>query len=448
MNGKDTIWSKEDIVFIEEAQKDIIKLKKERVFDGKSIVLIGSWIKHEQVKDMLEVNGLNVSFIADNNPQKQGIMKAGVITRSVESIENNDSLRILVYGYHSGEICTQLQKNGFKREQDYFILASSLQQEKIAGHVLNDRTWKEYKECAERGYYSYCKMREIYGDISMWLMHQPSLGDLYMFSIFLPYVYGKNNISECDCLLIVSRNSTKKLAEIIGYKNIELIPLEEASKDWLFMMRLMGDKVNVRNAVFHGLSNSFLSIVPYSSLTFRDGIEKFVLGLNGNTKPLYPIFPSREKHIKKQFKELNLIEDRTVVISPYAGHFVPAITDEQWKMMAIRLKQMGYSVCTNCGSPDEKPIEGTVSAYIDLRDCIAFMERAGYFIGVRSGLCDLICMSECKKHIIYEKNATNNSIAFFGFQNMRIGKNIVEYENDRINTNLIMNEILETFSRG
>ncbi len=134
-----------------------------------------------------------------------------------------------------------------------------------------------------------------------------------------------------------------------------------------------------------------------------------------------------------------------MVLSPYAGHFTPSISEEHWKILVDGLREKGYTLCTNCGSPDEKPLDGTVAAFVDLKDCVEFVERAGAFIGVRSGLCDLICMTDCKKTVIYEKGATNNSITFFGFTNMGLGKNITEFDNDRINTYSIMTDILNMY---
>ncbi len=43
--------------------------------------------------------------------------------------------------------------------------------------------------------------------------------------------------------------------------------------------------------------------------------------------------------------------------------------------------------------------------FIELRDCVEFAETAGHYIGVRNGLCDVLCMADCRKIVIYETGA-------------------------------------------
>lgn len=59
-------------------------------------------------------------------------------------------------------------------------------------------------------------------------------------------------------------------------------------------------------------------------------------------------------------------------------------------------------VCTNCGSPNEKEIEGTVALRFSYDISVPVIEKCGFFIGIRSGFCDVISTAKCKKIIIYQ----------------------------------------------
>ena len=73
-----------------------------------------------------------------------------------------------------------------------------------------------------------------------------------------------------------------------------------------------------------------------------------------------------------------------------------------------------------------------------------FVEKAGGFIGVRSGLCDVICQADSKKVVIYDANG-NATLEFHGFSTMGIGKRITEIVNDTIHTDEMINEIGRMF---
>jgi ADP-heptose:LPS heptosyltransferase len=257
---------------------------------------------------------------------------------------------------------------------------------------------------------------------------------------------GVETIEKCKCVLIVTKNSVKRLAVALGYKNIDLISFEEASRNWLQLMRIMGEHLDVQNAVYHGLNHLFQTLVHYSQVNFRDSFTKYVFQFKEEVKPIYPIFPGRKNHVLNQFKEHGLKPGKTVVISPYAGHFIAQIKEAHWNKLIYALKKKGYTICTNTGGAEERPLQGTCAPFIELQDCVEFVETAGYFIGVRSGFCDLVCMADCLKIVIYETGAPAASIDFFGFENMNIGSgDIIEVINDCINTNKMIDTLLTYF---
>jgi hypothetical protein len=445
----DKPWLAERQQYFAGLREDIKNIRDEGKFACKRIATVGSWNNAVEVRKILESLGLSLSCIADNNPAKQAVSRIGIISQSVKSLRNEDSIVILVINnIFWVSIRHQLLRLGFREGEEFFVVFGGeyfrrqcLARTETA--IIPRGEYDEFLQRAKDGYASYCQMAEIYPNLPIWLMHQPSIGDLYIFAMFLPAAMGRERISDCDCVLVVTKNSTRRLAIALGFKYIEMITFEEANRNWLMMLRLIGDRIDVHNAVFHGLNGYFQTLVHYSKVSFRDSFTKYVFHFDREVTPIYPTLPKRTDRVKRQFEEHGLQIGKTVIISPYAGHFEAVISRAQWLRLVNALKAKGYSVCTNCGGPEEKPLPGTAAPVIDLQDSVEFSETAGYFIGVRSGFCDLLCMADCQMIVIYETGAPAASIDYFGFESMGIGAgSIIEVVNDCIHTDSLMDEII------
>ena len=233
----DAAWLSEREEYFQGLYNDIMKLRDQGKFAGRKIAVVGCWNNFMEVKKIIEQLSLKVSFIADNNPKKQGISRCGIVSQSVESLVDEENIAILVINnMYWKDLRQQLISLQFVENKDFFVLYGGAKFEADAKgtndtSIIFPRTWDELRLQAWDGFQSYKKINDKYKGLPIWLMHQPSLGDLYIFSLFLPIAIKKKTVSECDCVLIVTKNSTKKLAETIGYKNIELITFEETNKN-------------------------------------------------------------------------------------------------------------------------------------------------------------------------------------------------------------------------
>lgn len=66
------------------------------------------------------------------------------------------------------------------------------------------------------------------------------------------------------------------------------------------------------------------------------------------------------------------------------------------------LRRKGYYLCTNV-APEERALHGTKGLFIPYSQIIDFVNKAGFFIGVRSGLCDIISSTTSKMIIFYKE---------------------------------------------
>jgi hypothetical protein len=391
---------------------------------------------------------ISISYIADNDKKKHGTSRCGVCAQSVESLVDLgfDNIAVLVIpGLYSKEISAQLASLGFTEGENFFTVDNYAIHDSFS--LISDEHWLYHNNNVLSGYSYYIKISKKYSGLPIWLMYQPSIGDLHIFSLFLPHLMGVRSVSECDCVLIVTKNSTRKYAEAIGYRNIELVSFEVAVAEIMPLLSLAGDGLHMKNAVYHGTTRFFESLVWHSGLNFRDSFTKFVFGFDDDPNPIYFDLPKRTSGVDKIFKNNNLIPGRTVLISPYAGVIKAELTMDHWVFLVDSLVEKGYTVCTNSSGEHEPPLPNTSAPFIELQDCVEFVETAGYFIGVRSGLCDAISTAKCLKIAIYDVSAIYTPPHFFSFESMGLGDGFTELYIDPENTDAIIEKVLEHFDR-
>ena len=90
---------------------------------------------------------------------------------------------------------------------------------------------------------------------------------------------------------------------------------------------------------------------------------------------------------------------KAVILSPYAKS-IANISKIYWKQIVSYYKKKGYQVFTKTAG-EEKPLEGTIRLEVRLSELSSIVERAGTFVGIRSGLCDVIREANCKKVVLY-----------------------------------------------
>lgn len=135
-----------------------------------------------------------------------------------------------------------------------------------------------------------------------------------------------------------------------------------------------------------------------------------------------------------------------MILAPYAGSFVSEIPIGFWEKLALRLREQGYSVCTNCAADKEVPVRGTIPVTFPYSWAVDFVDFAGVFVALRSGLCDIVSSSNAKMVILYEDGFNASSLEYFGLVNMGIGESnhiseIIYKGNDEI----IIGDILGMF---
>ena len=86
-------------------------------------------------------------------------------------------------------------------------------------------------------------------------------------------------------------------------------------------------------------------------------------------------------------------------MAPYAKSVMP-VPRSFWEQTAERHSAQGDVVATLVHG-DEDPIPGTLALEIPIPEVLDAVEHAGTFIGLRSGLCDVVHTARARKVYVY-----------------------------------------------
>ena len=134
------------------------------------------------------------------------------------------------------------------------------------------------------------------------------------------------------------------------------------------------------------------------NLSFVDRYKENVFGLPLDTELIPPIIPSPADLQKQRLHEAYVLEkERTIIIMPYTSGGSP-FPESFWVKLVQSLKQKNkdYVIYTNVASPQEKVIPGTAPIVTTFPELIYLAEKVNCFIGMRSGIFDLLAFTNAK----------------------------------------------------
>lgn len=287
-----------------------------------------------------------------------------------------------------------------------------------------------------KGYQEYAALKKKWGKDCVFISCTAmGTGDLYQVSLMLPQWLRENHIRQY-CMLVVG-NSEMALAEKMFSDLYEghLQKIDMRTHERLRRLRTFVGKDEIDFHYFCHYDN----ISDYLQITWKiqgkygwNMLELYKykgMNLNGPVSLQLPDIHREENNSVHIFASMQLRQGKTALLSPYAT-CAEEIPEEFWVHIAGILRKKGYSVCTNCGK-DEQPVAGTKSVFVPYNQIIDFCDRAGLFIGIRSGLSDIISSSSCKKILIYPQYSNawpdDVAVAYVGLQEMGLAQDVKEY---------------------
>lgn len=379
-------------------QKKIGRLVRRGVFRGKRIVIFGAAAASKEVKACLCRQGLLVDAVIDNDTRKIGRECMGhTVRRPDELLRPYDDSRVILVcsaGFYR-EITYQLAKLGYRENRRVFCvnMRTSERLAAVAGQYL----------LAASGRRAYKRlMRNRAEDSTVFIAPYTGTGDVYLAGLHFFEYLRRHGIT--DYVFVVVSGACRKVAQMFGIQNIVVMPGYKADSiiHCERVLRAGWPLVILNDCWAAEYTNPLQWIRGYKGLSFDKVFRYFVFGFEDDVPYRLPPPADDAAQIDRLLEKHGLKAGKTVVLSPYSNTlFEPPA--ELWRAIVADCRRKGYTVCTNCAG-DEQPVEGTAAVFFPLGQAIAFMDRAGCFIGVRSGLCDVISSSSCKKIILYEKD--------------------------------------------
>jgi hypothetical protein len=217
---------------------------------------------------------------------------------------------------------------------------------------------------------------------------------------------------------------------LFGIRDLVLISREEAQllREYAAFARKRADRFTV---LYQLADQTCKGIDGYQGLTFDQSYRYLAMGLDDAAVASEPLDTSDAQAVANFFSDNGLTPGKTLVLAPYSNGSIPLSDQGFWGRIAAHFAGLGFTVCTVSNSPKEPVIAGTVGVTFPIRNTIAVLDTAGYFLALRSGLCDVASGSTCKKVVLYAGGVVwfrSTWSEYFSLRTMALSDDVVEIE--------------------
>ncbi|MDE6616103.1 MAG: hypothetical protein K2K35_06005 [Lachnospiraceae bacterium] len=368
-------------------------------FQDRRIVIFGSNEPAERMSDWLMAHGICIEAMIDNNKKKHGTYYSGIIVDSPGNVLENfrEDTIILIASKYYNEMLQQLEAMGYTEGKNIYQVVNMAN---WSTYSLTEKTFSDKEAQIRSGWEIYKKIRRKHGERTrIFVCPFPALGDVYLTGMYLENYCERENIS--SYVVTVAGKACLDVLSLFGIKEVELLSKNES--DCLVQSLVFCGLKECNAEIFHQRFPYTVGIGAlgnYKGICFNDHFKYTMFGMDKKETGKVPGKSADSSCIDRFFKENWLIKGRTVIMSPYANTSAK-LPQDFWEKTAEEYKNKGYTVCTNSSSKEETAIKGTKAVFFPLTEAIQIVEAAGIFIGLRSGLCDIISSAKAKKVIIY-----------------------------------------------
>lgn len=248
------------------------------------------------------------------------------------------------------------------------------------------------------------------------------LGDLfYVFSKLERYLVAKDIE---DYVIVLMSEKAKKIAAMYGFEAKVLGPNKMKNLVRLSMAAGAAAKFKIMHHdpafIYYNRANYWSG---YRGLSLKDMLDICVFD-NIQIDPIPPFNVQNCNEVQKYFKRIGVRPEKTVVLSLHSNT-LSGLSDQFWYKLCKEIKQYGFDVCCNA-MPQEKQIKDVPIVNLDVAAIAAFVEKAGYFVGIRSGICDILAFTKCRKIVLYPMDCGEKDRSFFSLNTMWHKEDFVE----------------------
>lgn len=354
---------------------------------NRNIYLFGHCNATEELLELLRQRGLSAAAVLDNNEAKWGNFCKGVEIVSPRSRvwEGDETAVFCIVSRAFPAMCEQLSRLGFKGTIYKLVDYNTYSEYSLTADVMERKL-----ERVRRGIAAKNSLERKYPGVFLVLCPFSALGDIFFTMSYLPRFLAVRHIE--NCVLCVPGNACKQVAELFGTYPVEVYAqkdLDELIQACIYMADgnsyiAHQDRpyvVNLHKALY-------IKCIPLETI--------YKCGVFGLPQETVPCRPTRWE----DYPDLDsIVPGKAVIFAPYAKS-VTTFDEAFWQPIVSDFHERGYQCFTNVAE-GEKPLEGTVGISPRIAQMQSVAQRAGTFIGIRSGLCDVIRYARCRKIALY-----------------------------------------------
>ncbi len=392
-------------------------LKKRKVFSNyKNILIFGVSIETETAINALNEIGIRPSYIIDNDisRQEQLIQQIPIVPPEIISQIGTENTIVILCGDFWNAKLYQLENLGLTRKQIFSIVYRKPLWLTVKNIILGLSVYRGIRHSSNQ---------------NLIFLHYTANGDAFIIGLYLRDYFQKNNLSENNTTIVVVRNSLKNVLGLFGFSNFKVITDQQSEnlRDLInfFDCRLL--KIHYMH--YWGLEyQRVIKLCNHNDISFLELVVHAVFGKENLHIQLPQFMDINSDECKKIIREYELVNNKIVLLAPYANTYINELEPEWWNNLVLELNKKGYQVFTNAGA-NEEAISGTSKIFIPFNCLAPICEYCGSVIGMRSGLFDVLAFSTCRKIIIYQDIMSQSEVTRFSLENMYEGvSNLYEYK--------------------
>ena len=359
---------------------------------SKKIFVFGHCGASLELIDLLEDRGVEVTAILDNNKEKNEINYKNISVISPErigeytNIDSADASLVLITSRFYPAMAGQLERLGYKGQVRKLVDFNSYAEYSLSEDTKNRMTARrkrgeELKSGLEDRYPGYFKVFCPFN----------ALGDIYLMMSYWPAFAASRKIGNAVFCV-----TSSVLKEVIGMFNDYPVEVyEQAQLDAMVQAVLYTHDMN---AYIAHQDRPYIINLQRALYVKKISFEAiYCCGVYGLSKDTHPCTLRKDL---PTFEAIDRIPyGKSVIFSPYAKS-VPALSPKIWETGVKYYTDNGYTCFTNVAG-DEKPLPGTTPISPKIAELISVVEHAGIFVGIRSGLCDILREAKAYKVALY-----------------------------------------------
>lgn len=375
--------------FYEEMISNLDSMIARQDLCGRKIFLFGYCEASEKMLQYLFENEIMAEAFLDNNVSKQGICVSEIPVQAPETILRyaGCDTAVLIASRAYEAMVQQLQKLGYDGRIYKVIDYNSFAEYSLSRETM-DRKWKRM----QRGVVLLGRIKKACHGRFLVICPYNALGDVYMAMAYLPYYLEEKCIF--DHVMVTVGETCTQVVNMFSKKRV--VTLGRQEMDELTQAVIYTEEKNAIIAHHdRPYTNDMTLFIDKGKLSFRDLYCCGVFGLERNTEPVIPCF------CKEYMERGKMKKDKSIILSPYAKSVI-GVPMSFWEANIEKYVGLGFQVYTNVVG-QERPLAGTEPVQIPISQIVSAVEYAGHFIGIRSGLCDVLSSAKCKKTVVYKE---------------------------------------------